>query len=219
MSIVPFLITEEDMTNKASAFKFNEMFRRILITEDNIASTFSIGGGGAIFVSTETESVTNTTDETTIIPAGWGSLTITNTAVTPKISVGKTYRITAYGDLSTLADTSGTLNVILYYGTTVLCSTSAQYMLDGLSARMWKLTSDITFCTIGATGTAIANGLFQNSQAGLPIGEPWWWEMKTTSAVTVDTTTDVAFNITATFSVASASNIFNTNNFVVEQLN
>lgn len=169
---------------------------------------------GTIFTSSTNKVITNTVTETSAVPTGVGSLTLpANFWV-----VGKTIRIRGGGVFSTAAALPGTFTVKVKYGSTVLATSSAFTAVANLSTQGFSLDSTLTCMSTGATGTLFVNGGF-NYSTGLNLSRNFNDLTNAGATVTVNTTTSNLLDVTATWGTASASNILNTTNAIVEVFN
>lgn len=134
--------------------------------------------------------VTNTTDETTF---STGSVTIPANV----LKVGDIIRVRAQA-IATATNSTDTLDIKLKLGSTVILATGAVNATDNDIAY---IESDIVIRTIGASGTLVAAGVTANGVVGTATALP-----RLLASTAVDTTAALAVAITATWSVASASN-------------
>ena len=149
---------------------------------------------GVIFTQTADATCANTVTETSILGTGVG----TKTLPANFLAAGKQVRLRMRAFFTTTA--SPTLNIKFKIGGTTVASTGAITH----SSAAGSLLIDIEFVcrTTGATGTVYVEGYsarFASSGTG-------YGEMKNTATTTVDTTAALALDVTATWSVASASN-------------
>lgn len=162
-----------------------------------------------MFTATADATVANTTTETTILGSGVGSKTIqANT-----LSVGKTYRITVRGNLSTTALPS--LRIRVKYGATVLLDTSAITTVGALTNAYFSTVAVITCRTTGATGTVSVSGdiEYNNGTTRQATGAV------NTSTVTIDTTASGTLDVLATWGAASSGNTITGQDVMIEVLN
>jgi hypothetical protein len=152
------------------------------------------------------------------------SNTVTETIICPDFSIpafymvpGKTVQILAYGVMSNVVTTPGTLIVRVRWGgvagTVLLASAAIGLDTTAHTGGLWYLDAHITCRTAGATGTFMSGGrldvfdvlsstaanLLPNllGSAGTPGGA------NANAAVTVDTTAAKLLSVTAQFSVAT----------------
>ncbi len=135
--------------------------------------------------------VTNTTTETAfdnssvVIPA--------NT-----LNAGDVIRVRAQGT-NTSGNSTDTLTIKLKVGTTVIVATAAVDVTDGGGDVFW-IDAEIVIRTTGGTGTFVAGGTQGLGVPGTVTAKPW---LK--ASTTIDTTAAQTLTVTATWSVASAS--------------
>ena len=142
--------------------------------------------------------VTNTTTETTMhsvsIPAD-------------TLRAGMVLRIRAQG-IATATNSTDTLTIKVKLGSTVVCATAA---VDVANNDVWVLDTEVTIRTEGASGTLVAAGLAVLGVEGTATARA---DMLASTAV--DTTAAITVAVTATWSVASASNSCRNDVFNVE---
>lgn len=160
---------------------------------------------GTIFTATASRTLTNSTSETSLLPSGVGTKTISASY----FLAGKTVCYEALGYWSTDA-VPGTFQVKVKLGSTTIYSTAANTPTGGLSNRGLSISGCLTARTTGGSGTVIGQGNF-TSATSASAGA--MWEMVATSTSTIDTTTSQVFDITGTASVGSTSNSLTITNF------
>ena len=155
--------------------------------------------------------------------------TTTETIIFPNITIpanymqdGRVLRLTAYGKLSTTG--TPTMTFAIRWGGvsgTVLATTEAITLGNGVSNVNWSIRALIQTRSNGATGSlfvmgdtsihtsssAVASNVFGVSGYDAP------------TAVTVDLTADTALSLTADWSANSASNTLTGHVYIVEGLN
>lgn len=162
------------------------------------------------FVQTATVTVADTTNATTLVGAGEGSLLLLKNSTL----AGKTFRVKGAGVFSNTG--TPTLNIIVSLGGVAAFSTGAITTVTSATNRQFHFEGLITVRTVGASGTAIAQGEFTETLAtGVSLNYP----MVNTTTFTVDTTANLAFDVTATWGAASASNTISMTNLLLEELN
>lgn len=171
----------------------------------------------AFFIATSDSTVTNTTNETSVIGGGNGSATLAANILIPSKS------IIMYGGgvYSAAAITPGNVLVKVKYGSTVLASGTANsgLFLAGASALGFSFQLIITCRTSGASGSVkVYGGLnFTQSSATGTLGRLDLFNGG--SAITIDTTTASLLDVTVTPSVASTSNIIQCTHAILSFLN
>lgn len=170
----------------------------------------SLGVTKIMFAATAAGTVGNTTTETTLAGSGVGTLTMAANFLT----VGKTFKVRAWGVYSSKAAPVGALTFRLKYGTTTLV-TLAPTITASLTNQMWEAEFNLTCRTTGATGTVFAHGEIQvftsTTASGFIVSAP-------TATVTIDTTASSKLDITAQWATANASNTITSNIFTAEVL-
>lgn len=160
------------------------------------------GSAGATLFSTTGSTTVTAASATTLIGTVTGSTTIpantwTAGSVTEFIATGY-YTSTGIRNLT----------IDLKIGGTTRISTGAQTVL-GATNGVWKLHCPITTRTTGASGTQIANCIFEATGPTLTPGEA---AMQTSSTWTIDTTAGQAIDLQATWdSTTGAPTITSTN--------
>lgn len=165
--------------------------------------------------------VANTTTETIIFP----NITIPSNYMAD----GRVLRHRAQGRLSSV--TAPTIRFRLRWGGvagTVLWDSGAITTNSG-TAALWETVIEIQTRANGATGTLFCIGPCTVGSAAAPTvasatGAPAYGIYgsagdDTPAAVTVDLTADTALSLTATWSVASASNTLTGHNLFIESMN
>lgn len=160
---------------------------------------------GAIFAQTADVTVANTVTETTLIGTGQGSATLAANALV----VGRTIRVTMRGHLSDTG--TPTLNLIVKLGATEVVSTGAVTLNSSVTTIAFTLVADIVCRTVGGSGTVVANGV-------LIYDDGTTHDLVKVAATTIDTTSALAVNITATWGTASASNTITAQIATIEYL-
>lgn len=164
----------------------------------------------ALFTSGAAVTVANTTTETTLVSTtGLGSTTILNDSV----GVGKTFKVKVAGTLSTTG--TPTLTFKIKNGSTVLLTSGAvtQATITGESFAVEAL---VTVYAVGATGSVNGQGTIVVTGSSPVVAK---LPMSGGAAVTVDTTANIALDVTAQWSAASTSNTLTVTSLVIEELN
>jgi hypothetical protein len=162
------------------------------------------------FAQTATVTVASTAAETTLVGAGEGSLTL-NAGST---LIGKTFKIKGAGIFSNTG--TPTLDIKVKLGAVTLLDTGAITTVTTASGRLFLFEGIVTVRTVGASGTAFAQGLFVETLAtGVSLNYP----MVNASTSAIDTTAELAFNVTAQWGASSASNTISLTNLILEEVN
>lgn len=121
--------------------------------------------------------------------------------------VGSTYRITAYGTATNTSGSTQTTTFRLRCGPTSLSGTvvtsRAPLMAIGASTDGWKVEFLMSVRTVGASGSAIANGTTEGGPS-----QPWntnSFVSSTTVAATIDTTVSNVLELTVETANANAA--------------
>jgi len=176
--------------------------------------------------------------ESTIVDGTQISNSSSETIVVPDFSIpatymaaGRTLRIWAYGVMSNVVTTPGTLTMRVRWGGvggTLLLASAAQGLdTTARTNSMWLMMATVTCRTIVSSGTFMSGGiLFGNvlsstasnllpallGSAGAPLAS-------SNAAVTVDTTAAKLLSVTAQFSVSTNPTNLTCNSCILEALN
>lgn len=164
----------------------------------------------AIFTGTADKTITNTTSETSAVPTGVGTTTLSGDFWQPGVSI----RVKGYGVYSTPAITGGTATIKVKLGSTVVATIATSSLLIGASSLAFAFEVVITCRTAGASGSVIVAGhvnyqvassarVFDNLDNG-------------GATTTVDTTVSHAIDVTVTWDTASTSKIVKTTIAILE---
>ncbi len=166
----------------------------------------------------------NSTTANTSVPAG-NSVTNTTTETNFASNVtipanecrtGKVYRVTARGVYSTNNITAPNITFRLKFGTTTIIATASNSTAINMANRQWTVSADIICQTApGASATVEGQGVVTRSTAAATAVQ---WEMSSTAAVTVNTTTAQTLQLSIQFSTASATNVIVMRQFIVDEL-
>ena len=126
-------------------------------------------------------------------------------------NTGRTFRVQAFGYISSLVTTPGTLTLALNVGTTAICSTAAiQLPAVALSNAGFKLDAVAVLCTSGTSGKWSAQGFVTFDPQAVTFVSNYGMVNTGTAAtgqISINTNTAALLQLSATFSVQSASNI------------
>lgn len=153
-----------------------------------------------LFTQTADKTVANTTNETSLIGSGVGSLTLPANFFT----AGKTLRLTMSGVYSTVAVTGDTVTIKVKVGTTLLASKATSSLVTGGSNLFWASEILITCRTTGNSGTVQVSGGVIYQIAGSATVEDAINNSIGTSSL--DTTTSGLLDVTVTHGGADPSN-------------
>lgn len=150
-------------------------------------------------VTTTSVSSTLTTETKSLV----GTVIGTATAPANHAVVGKMFRLKARGVITTGA-TAGTITFFLKWAGTTIASTGAVAPTISQTNMYWEMEADIVIRTIGATGTAMVQGLMHIQNAATPSAGIRW-PMRGNSAdppavVTIDTTASALIDFQSTTS-------------------
>lgn len=116
---------------------------------------------------------------------------------------GKTFRLKARGVITTGA-TAGTITFFLRWAGTTIASTGAVAPTISQTNMYWEMEADIVIRTIGATGTAMVQGVMRINNAATPAAGVNWPirgnSVDPPAAVTIDTTASALLDFQSTTS-------------------
>jgi len=167
-----------------------------------LTSGSSCGGGGSgaagstLFSTTGSTTVT-ATSPTTLIGAATGSTTVPLNTFT----AGQVLEFVAQGFYSTPA-TPASLTIALSVGGTNRITTGAVVQIASVTNGVWRVRCMVTTRTAGASGTQIANCIWEGTGISLTPGES---PMQTSSTWTIDTTATQAIDLLATWSTTTGA--------------
>ncbi len=172
--------------------------------------SYVIRKDNALFTSGAAVTLASSTTETTLVSTtGVGATTVLNDSV----AVGKTFRVKVAGTIGTTG--TPTLTLKIKNGTDILLNTGA--VTQGtLTAESFSLEALFTVYSVGASGTVNGQGTFVVTGSTPVVAKV---PMTGGAAVTVDTTANIALNVTAQWSAAAASNTLTVTSLVIEELN
>lgn len=154
----------------------------------------------SLFVGTVAVTIANTAAETTLLGSGVGSLT----PPAGSIAAGYSMRIKACGTWSSLGVAAGTITINLYGNGTLIATTGAVTVPLSLSNDYWEVEAVVTVDSTAATGVVWTQGRFFSEAATAGLSSLFGMTNTTYAGKAV---LNGAFNLTATWSTASASNV------------
>jgi hypothetical protein len=198
-------ITVLASSNSGSLVSFGSNTKDVFLTcPANVAMN-------ALFTGTASVTVGNTGTETSLMPAGIGSLTIPANFLIP----GKTLRVKLKGYYSTTT-VPGNVTANFKLGGTTVVTTGADAAVGSLTNLFWEAEVDVTCVTVGSSGTAWIQGkvLLEVAALGCDVNG-----MTNTTTTTLNTTTGLAIDFTWTWGTANASNTITLTNCSIELVN
>jgi hypothetical protein len=178
-----------------------------------------------VFNSVTTITITNTTNEVSIIPTGTsliGSATLqASTSVTAHLVTGKKFRFTANGTINTKNSSPGDLTARMKLGSAVIASISGFTLHADLKppSNSFFIDSTFTIRTASSGGTVVGFGSLQTDNSHLVQSGPNIACLANLGQITVDCTTDKIFDFTFQFETANSSNTITINEATLEYLN
>jgi hypothetical protein len=184
------------------------------ISATTISGTSFFGDGSNLtlgkvsFIQTANGNVSGTTNEVTLLSAGTGSLVIP----AAKFTVGKAFRVSAYGVLSTDTSNPTTTTYRLKFGNTTIAATAGIFQGATITNRVWEISSIITIRSIGTGGTIMTTGMYQdNNSNGNTIDNG-------TTPVVYNTTTGATINFTMQLTQTAVANKVTCLNFILGEI-
>jgi len=160
------------------------------------------------FSQTATVTVASTASETTLVGAGEGSVSLTKNSTL----VGKTFKVKGFGVFSNTG--TPTLRIKVKLGSVTVLDSTAVTTTTGASNRLFEFEGYVTVRSVGGSGTAFAQGKLVEYASTAVL-----FPMVNTSTVAVDTTANLAFDVTATWGASSSSNTISLTNLTIEEVN
>lgn len=156
------------------------------------------------------------TTPTSILPADRARITLQTNEID---SLGKAFRIRAWGKLSSAASSPGTITFDVRFGAVIAATSQAISLATSLSNNTWIVEWDLIARTVGnstsATMIHCGKAIGVTATAGLvqiPATSP-------AAGTGFDSTASLAVDFFVTFSSSSASNLITCNGFIFENLN
>lgn len=169
-------------------------------TTDGVASgTVRVVGGRAFNQTAASTAVSATSTET--------DFDQTYTIPADTLKAGTVVKIRTQG-IATATNSTDTLQIKIYFGSTVLVTTVA---VDAVNNDVWFADIDVVIRTVGGSGTFVAMSHYQDNDA-LTTAQKWAF----TPSTVVDTTSTVIVKASATWSTTSASNSCRQDILIVE---
>lgn len=161
-----------------------------------------------LFVSTGDQTITNTTDETTVFDGGVGTRTIPAN----ELRIGSTYQVRAWGRISGTINHQATLRVKLG---SVTLATSVANLPASLSNAAFEALFEFTVRSVGSSGTVIGQGRILIG-AGTGIVTSYIRPIQMLTTATIDTTIANTFDATYQWGTVDAGDIAVITNSVFE---
>lgn len=154
-----------------------------------------------VAVATKTATVSNSTTETSL----WREvMSDTTTISSGYLTLQKTFRIEAWGRVSTDAASFGGIEMRVRFGTITVLDSGSVSLAPSLSDELWKIEGLITVRTTGSAGTVMGQGIFTiYDSVGTILRDA---QMKNLTPVIVPTTSSRTIDLTAQFDTANANN-------------
>jgi hypothetical protein len=178
-----------------------------------------------VFNSLTSTTLSNSTSETSLLNTGSTVLIGTNILnssshpTQPMLVIGKKYRFNCKGSITTKSSAAGTLNLKIKLGSSIIATSSAITLANNVNTpNIFDIDMTFTVRSQGASGTIIGSGMI-NCSSPFHTGSVSTYGLFDQGSVVIDTTTDKAFDITAQFSVADATNLITITESTLEFLN
>lgn len=166
----------------------------------------------SVFVASSSQTITNTTTETSAFSAGFGSKNL----YSDWFKVGNTLRVTGYGVYSTPAVVGGTVTIRVKLGSTTIASVATSALLVGASSAAFHFEVMITIRAIGVSGSVVCGGAVDYEVAS--AGRLFDNIDNDGIATTVDTTGSPDLDITAQWDTQAVTKIITVTVATVEML-
>jgi hypothetical protein len=194
----------------------------LIISSSGTISTKNVVDFG-IFNTVSSLTISDTASETSIISTELvtgNTKTLLSSAdlTNPQLVVGKKFRFNAKGTIQTTGSVN--LTVKMKLGSTILANTGSLALTSSISASTYfEIDSTFTIRTTGATGTVIGSGKI-TSDTNLVNGvTSKFVNIATQNELTIDTTSDKIFDVTAQFGTANINNSITIYEATLEYLN
>ena len=155
------------------------------------------GSAGATLFSTTGSTTVTATSPTTLI----GTVTGSTTVPVNTFTAGQVLEVAAQGYYST-PGTPASLTIALNIGGTTRITTGVVLQQPSVTTDVWRIRCVVTTRTAGASGTQIANCLYEASGSAPYASSE---SMQTSSTWTIDTTATQAIDLVATWSTATGA--------------
>lgn len=166
-----------------------------------------------LFTQIETVTVVETGAQLSIIvPLAGGGIVGSRTIPAHYFLVGKSLIINSSGYYSCQGGANGALRMRVKLGSTTILDTGAQTNASALTNRFFNVNAIITCRTTGSSGAVFGQGRFLYSTSATDITG---WDMENTGAITVDTTVAHDIDVTADWTLESASNSISGTNCII----
>lgn len=165
-----------------------------------------------MFVATASTTIANSSNETSAIPSGFGTLTIPDSVAV----AGTLFRLKGGGIFSTLI-TPGNLTIKIKLNSTIIASVVISNLLASASNNAFDFEGIIVCRSNGSSGTYVATGFITYDTGVLIRGTAAL--NNAGGAVTVDTTIGQTIDVTVQWATANASNTITTVVATVEPFN
>ena len=180
----------------------------------NRVVNFLNSADGRAFAGHMNVSVVNTTTETTLIGASGTGYGGSKYVPANSLTVGKAYRLT-FGGLISTGSGGSTLTLRIKLGATTVLASSAITPSVTQSNKEWLVHVIVTGRASGASGLLTAMGMIYTDAAPTLV-----YSLRGTGGTTIDTTVDNAWDVTAQWGTGvTASDSISCNTFCVEPIN
>jgi len=192
------------------------------VSNGNVGSTgftYSVNTGD-LFTQITNVTIGNTSSETSIISGtiiGSKDLVASTNTINPHFVVGKRYRFTSQGSLSTKSGPTGTVQIKVKIGGTIIAQSNAVSMDKSMTDAHFSIDFTFTVRSVGASGVMMCNGLFDH--VDVDMGSPESIRIKNVTGATVSTTANRTLDVTYQWETADVSNTITILEASLEQIN
>ena len=177
----------------------------------------------SVFSTISSLTISNTASETSIISSqlvtgNTKTLLASNSPINPQLIVGRKYRFNAKGTIQTTGSVNLTLK--MKFDSSVIANTGTLALTNNIPASTY-FEVDLTFTirTTGATGTVIGSGKILSDTDLVNSVTSKITNIATQGEVTIDTTSNKTFDVTAQFGTANSNNKIEVYEATLEYLN
>jgi hypothetical protein len=175
---------------------------------------------GDLFTQITDVTIGNTSSETSIISGtiiGSKDLVASTNTINPHFVVGKRYRFTSQGSLSTKSGPTGTVQIKVKIGGTIIAQSNAVSMDKSMTDAHFSIDFIFTVRSVGASGVMMCNGLFDH--VDVDMGSPESIRIKNVTGATISTTANRTLDVTYQWGTADVSNTITILEASLEQIN
>ena len=174
---------------------------------------------GDLFTQITDVTIGNTSSETSIISGtiiGSKDLVASTNTINPHFVVGKRYRFTSQGTLSTKNGSTGTVQIKVKIGGTIIGQSNAVSIDHNMTNAHFSIDFTFTVRSVGASGVMMCNGFFNHTDADMTNPESI---IISNVANTINTTANRTLDVTYQWATANVDNTITILEASLEQIN